>query len=272
MAYKPNKEYTKKTKALSGAGEWWSPDKGKNIVRVMPPWDERGICIVRRVLHFGFEVDGKTRAFPCLEDNLPWLPKSPCPTCHLVSKLSSGDEDEREAAKILRPSSPRYVVQLVDCQKPDNGVQKYAGPMSFGRYFLSILEDEDIDDVTDPKKGYDLIVEVSGKGRGTSYDFRLRPKATPIPYDDWEEELTDLLKTIEVKTAKELTSLLIENYQAFDVEEYMKDFQGAASTPDVDSMTLKELKKLVKKEKLDIDSDDWVTASELRRLIKEEME
>jgi len=226
--YAPDEDYTRETRNQASRSDWWTPDsKKKNHIRVMPAWDERGICIVRRVMHFGFEIDGRNRAFPCLEDNMPWLDKSPCPIDHVASKMSKGDKDEREAANDLRASSPRFLVQIIDCNDIEAGVQKWAAPLSFGRYFLSLLEDEDIEDITDPEEGYDIYFEMSGKGRGTRYDYRLRAKSTPIPYDDWEDELEDLLETIEVKDTGELIELLEENYgNAFDIQEYLSDFEG----------------------------------------------
>ena len=106
--HKPNTSYNKKTKSKAGNTGWWEPQRGgiKNEMRIMPPWDSQGICIVRRVLHYGYEVDERNRAFPCLEDNDTWLKKAPCPTCHLVKKLLVGDSDERDIAKELDAGSP----------------------------------------------------------------------------------------------------------------------------------------------------------------------
>jgi len=226
--HRPDEKYVEKTRTQTSTGDWWKPDKKhKNHIRVLPAWDERGICIVRRVMHFGLEVDGRNRAFPCLEDNEPWLEGSPCPLDHVILKMAKGDKDEREAAGELKASSARFLVQIIDCTDIDAGVQKWAGPLSFGKYFLSLLEDDDIEDITDPEEGYDIYFEVSGSGRGTKYDYRLRAKSTPIPYDDWEEELQDLLETIEVMDSEGLIELLEDNYgNAFDIKEYLEDFEG----------------------------------------------
>lgn len=226
--HRPDKKYVEKTRSQTSSGEWWKPDtKRKNQIRVMPAWDERGICIVRRVMHFGFEEGGRNRAFPCLADNEPWLDSEPCPTDHVIAKMAKGDKDEREAAKELKASSARFLVQLIDCNDIEAGVQKWAGPLSFGKYFLSLLEDDDIEDITDPEEGYDIYFEMSGSGRGTKYDYRLRAKSSPIPYDNWEEELEDLIETIEVRDADEMIELLEDNYgNAFDIKELLEDFEG----------------------------------------------
>jgi len=229
--YKPNKEYAERTRSQMAQGEWWTPDKKKkNQIRVLPAWDERGICYVRRVLHFGFEEGGRKRAFPCLQDNQPWLEESPCPTCHVIKRMAKGDKDEREAAGELRASSPKFIVQIIDCNDIEAGVQLWSAPLSFGKYFLSLLEDEDIEDITDPEDGYDIYFDVSGTGRGTRYDYRLRAKATPIPYDDWEDELQDLIELIDVRDCDEMIELLKDNYgNAFDIDEYLEDFEGETS-------------------------------------------
>jgi len=226
--HRPDKKYVEKTRSQTSSGEWWKPDaKHKNQIRVMPAWDDRGICIVRRVMHFGFEEGGRNRAFPCLEDNEPWMDSIPCPVDHVIAKMVKGDKDERSAASDLKASSARFLVQIVDCNDIEAGVQKWAGPLSFGKYFLSLLEDDDIEDITDPEDGYDIYFEMSGSGRGTKYDYRLRAKSSPIAYDDWEEDLDDLLETIEIRDTEELIELLVENYgNAFDIKEYLEDFEG----------------------------------------------
>lgn len=289
---RPNKAYVQKTREKLSAGEWWTPERGvRNIVRVMPPYDEEGICILRRVLHYGFEMDGRNRAFPCLEDNEPWLEASPCPVCHVVDKMSKGDKDEREAAGELKAASAKFVVNIVDCKRPEKGVQLWSSPLSFGRYFISLLEDEDIEDVTDPDEGYDIIVEVSGKGRGTKYDFRMKPKPSKIKYEEWEAKLNDLRETLEVLQAGELIDLLRENYgNAFDIDQYLEDFSGPVSSGgqkknkkekewdedeevdenDIRSMKLGKARSLAKY--IEMDPDDYDDLDELKEAIIEEME
>jgi len=280
---RPNVDYNKKTRDQLSGGDWWTPERGvKNTIRVMPPYNDEGICILRRVLHYGFEVDGRNRAFPCLEDNEPWLDESPCPICHVWEKLKKGDADEREAAEEIKPSSAKFVVNMVDCKRPEKGVLFWAAPLSFGRYFLSLLEDEDIEDITDPDEGFDIIVEVSGKGRGTKYDFRMRPKKSKISYEDWEENLNNLTEVTEVKDAGELIVLLQDGYgTAFDIDEYLEDFDKPKkkkkeeeddptySTKDIEKMKKKPLLKLMKT--LDIDPDDYDDLDEMREEVIDEL-
>ena len=288
--YKPNPEYVKRTKAKTGSGDWWEPQKGqKNVFRVAPPWDAQGICIVRRVLHYGFEMEGRRRAFPCLADNEPWLPGQPCIVCHAGQKLMSGDKDERKIADDIKASSARYVVQGADVNASEKGIIRWAGPLSFGKYFLSLLEDEDIDDVTDPEEGYDLIIEISGKGRGTSYDYRLRPKSTSIPVEGWEDQLVDLIKLMEVMPNQTLLNLLEENYgNVLDMDDLTKDFKmekgsskekttkkGGKKPPtevEIDEMTKKQLKTLIKDFELEIDPTEFEDLDDLRDEISAELE
>lgn len=267
--YRPNKEYVRRTQTQTSSGEWWTPDKKKkNQIRVLPAWDERGICYLRRVMHFGFEEGGRKRAFPCLEDNEPWLQSSPCPVCHVIKEMAKGDKDEREAADELRASSPRFVVQIIDCNDIEAGVQLWGAPLSFGKYFGSLLEDEDIEDITDPEEGYDIYFEVSGSGRATRYDYRLRAKATPIPYDEWEEELQDLIELIDVRDAEELIDLLNDNYgNAFDLDEYLEDFES--ETPKKKKGTGKRRKK---KEEEEEEEEEKPRKKKKRRVEEEEEE
>lgn len=286
--HKPNKEYESTTRSKTGSGDWWDPRVGeKEMFRVLPAWDERGIRVLRRVLHYGFEVDGRNRAFPCLEDNEPWLPSSPCPICHVVRQMSLGDKDERDAASDMEASSAKFLVQGVDVNHPERGVQKWASPLSFGKYFLSLSDDDDIDDVTDPDDGFDFIVEKSGKGRGTKYDYRLRPKSTPVNYPEWEDNLSDLIKTMDILSPDELIEIVEENYgNVFDIKKYLKDFEvGKFSTQsekktsgseytqdDIKGMKKRKLLKLVADNELDIEDDDWETIDELKEAVIDELD
>jgi len=248
--YRPDAGYAEKTKKKIGSSEWWKPDKKhKNQIRVLPPWDKRGICIVRRVMHFGFEEDGRNRAFPCLNDNEPWLDSSPCPVCHVIEKMNEGDKEEKKAASELTASSARFLVQIIDCNDIESGVQLWAGPLSFGKYFLSLLEDDDIEDITDPEEGYDIYFEVSGSGRATKYNYRLRAKSSPIPYDSWEDGLQDLIKTIEVKDSDGLIELLEDNYgNAFDISEYISDFEEGTEEEEEEEKPKKTIRRKKRKE------------------------
>lgn len=283
--YKPNEDYERQTKAQSTSGEWWQPRVGeKERFRVAPAVD--GIRIVRRVLHYGFEVDGRSRAFPCYEDNAPWLEKQPCICCHFRNKLKEGDSDERELAKDLKGSSPKFVVQGADCNHPEKGIVKWASPLTFGKYFLSLTDDEDIEDVTDPENGFDFIIEKTGKGRGTKYDYRLRPKSTPMPIENWEEQVVNLVEEIEVPTIQEMRDILIDNFgTAFDVESYLKDFEGGnggkglkqsksmdLNGGDISKMKIREIKSLIEEHDLDITDDDWEEKDELVELVIDYLE
>ena len=287
MAHKTNKGFLTKTKKKIKGGDWWEPEKNvKNYFRICPAWDEQGISIFRRVLHYGLEMDERSRAFPCLEDNEPWLDSVPCPSCHVSQKMKEGNEDERAAGKELASGSPRFVCQGVHVNQPERGIVKYAGPISFGKYVISLLEDDDLDDITDPDDGYDLIIEVSGKGRGTKYDYRIRPKSTKIAYPEWEDHLSNLIGDIEVLPSDEMIEVLKETFSSFDVEEYLEDFKTGGKVKktkkkskvkkiewdDLKKMKQKELLALVEDYDLDVKDEDWEDIKELREIVSEELE
>jgi hypothetical protein len=203
--------------------------------------------------------------------------------------MSKGDKDEKEAAEDLGAGSPRFVVQLVDCKHPEKGRLFWGGPLSFGKYFTSLLEDDDVDDITDPEAGYDIIMEISGSGRGAKYDYRLRPKSSPIPFPGWADELEDLIKMIEVKDEDGLIEQLKENYgNAFDIDNYLSDFETRkvskekekepdkpkaekqkvrVTASEVNDMSKRDLRGLVKEYNLDIKGEDWEGIKELRELV-----
>ena len=192
-----------------GSRKYWVPTEGKNIIRILPPWNDKGLFYFTGVLHYGFSHDGRDRAYPCLLS----LGESDCPVCDLVETLKDSTAlDDKKLAKRMQPKTKHYL-NILDKKRKSKSVQIYGCGSGILRRLCGYLSDPDWGDITDPEEGYDVVLERKGSGFETRYEVRLRPKPTPIGVEDWIGKLHDLSsEVIEPISYKELKSIVEDNY------------------------------------------------------------
>lgn len=196
------------------SGQWWSPKEGKNIIRVLPAWTEKGAhagkFFLKGALHYGFKSEGRDRAFPCLS-----MFEKSCPACAFISVLQEeGSEASTAIVKRMRKQYKYWVNILV---RTKDGTEKtpriYGLKKKMMRQLRGYMQDPDYGDITDAEEGRDVVIEREGTGMNTSYELRVRPKATPIGTDDWEEKLHKLHKVVvEPMTEEQLIKELRASY------------------------------------------------------------
>lgn len=167
--------------ALSDLGgeDYWSPKEGKNTIRILPPWNEEGVFFFKGTLHYG--VQGESSApVPCREN----IDKD-CPICESLDKIA-----DREVKRRLMKKT-RFYMNIIDRGNISAGVKIFGCSTKQMRQLRSQMEDPDFGDITDLDEGHDIVVEKDSQSNPSmpSYDIRVRPKATPLDYDDWEDEL-----------------------------------------------------------------------------------
>ena len=176
MAYGKPKREAVESANVGGGAEFWSPPEGESRIRVMPPWDEQAEEFWF-VTGTHFNVGPDERAVPCPE--LSGVADS-CFLCRLVKRLARGDEDEAAEAEAMG-ARPKYLLNIVDLEKPQDGVQVWPAPKTIFRQLKKFwLNEEDYGDFTSFKEGFDIIVEKLGSGINTKYDATpTRPKEFP---------------------------------------------------------------------------------------------
>jgi hypothetical protein len=187
--------------------DWWKPQQGKNLVRLMPPWsaddtNPNANQFWREVyMHFKVGPNGWSGSCPT---STPYGPGGECPICEEVERLrSTGNPADSELAKDIRAKQRLYsnIVDMSDPVYTDEDVATWAAeeynqgkecPFAAGQtkvkvfsygpqIFKQILDivTESVD-VTDLNAGYDLMISRTGKGRDTSYNVQIMPPAKPF--------------------------------------------------------------------------------------------
>lgn len=160
---------------LGGEG-YFKPKEGKNVVRILPPWNDEGVFFKKGIIHYNVgdnivtckQMAGKT-----------------CPICDALKDL--GTDIAKEAAP-----KTKFYVNVIDRSNEAAGPQILALTPKQMKSLRKYLEDPDYGDFTDPDEGRDIIIEKDSSGNMTQYDLRLRPKETEVGVEDWEDNLRDL--------------------------------------------------------------------------------
>lgn len=194
-------------KADEIATSFFKASQGKNVLRILPPWgpQAQGQFFFEYALHYGFQVRGQGRAFPCLTA-VGW--NDECPICKAIQLFQ-----KRGASDLARRIAPRdkYYVNALDRRR--ERVYIWGMSRKMLREILGYMNDPEWGDITDPEEGHDIVLEREGTGLKTSYTLRMRPRPKPIGFPGWQEAMFQLHKEIpEPISFDELKKILLDNY------------------------------------------------------------
>ena len=188
--------------------ELWKPTPGKHQVRLVPYKFNNENPFIE--LYFHYNINNKTYLSPMSFGR-------PDPIVEFSDKLKRmGDKEDWKAAKKMEPKLRTFVPVLVRGEEGE-GVRFWGFGKTVYQEILGYIADPDYGDITDPKTGRDVVVEVqSAEDAGTSYPvttIRVKPKETPLadtPEDTQrflttQVEITDLYSEL---TYAELQSVL----------------------------------------------------------------
>jgi len=197
------------------SGDFWTPKEGKNIVRILPPWNDSGVFHFEYTIHYGFTVGGRKRAFPCLTANGT---HKRCPVCELIVKLEGGDEEDRKLANRLGPRTKCYV-NIVDRKAEVRRVKIWGFSRKQLTTILGYINDPDWGDVTDPEEGHDIVVVRAGTGLDTKYEIRVKPRPSPAKVKNLAKKLIILDTEIPDSIGyDELAEIVDDNFGELDAD------------------------------------------------------
>jgi len=139
----------------------------------------------------------------------------PDPIQELINKLRSDDTKESyELCKKLYPKMRSYAPVIVRGEE-DRGVRLWAFGKTVYQELLKVMLDADYGDITDPKSGFDIKVNVS-QPPGKIYaetSVRPRPKSTPLSDDkakiqEWTTNIPNLDDLYSLKSYEELERII----------------------------------------------------------------
>lgn len=153
----------------------WAPTVGKHSVRIVPSAYNKAVPFSE--LWFHYEIGNKTMI--ALSN---FKEKDPIVEFAQGLRKSSNKEDWMLAKK-LEPKMRVFVPVIVRGEE-EKGVMLWGFGKQIYMDLLSIAEDEDVGDYTDPIQGRDITIETLGKeSTGLTYNkstIRVRTKATPL--------------------------------------------------------------------------------------------
>lgn len=177
-----------KHKSQTSSGNFWKPDEGKSVIRILPPvgkmgffWQEVGKHSLSddvTVICPNFTTDGEL----------------PCPICEASHEAYIAKD--KELGGQLKVRRYYYMSVMVRTQD-DNDKMKWDGPFSYTpgvklfENLSSIVADPEYGDVSDAQNGYTLKLTRNGTGMDTTY--QVMPSRDPSPLASNEEELKEIL-------------------------------------------------------------------------------
>ena len=177
---------------MKRSANYFSFKDGRNVIRILPPWE--GSEDFSRVFgkHWGTTEDGSRFCVYCPRDTFG----KHCPVCENIAHewKSPGLTEERKQFLKDISSGPRYLANVIDLNDKGRGIQVAEFPKTVMEEVWKKMVDEDlgVGDVSDPESGYDLIVDRTGKGIGTKYTVEPKKKSSKLAYPKWKEEIKNL--------------------------------------------------------------------------------
>ena len=189
--YQPNFEATEKevfqrTSPSYARVPIWVPKEGINVIRILPPWNERGIVFKVLSLHWFGSKDNRIATL-CLKQF-----QRKCYICEIVQKLLAAEVLTRDTAKIYYPIK-RAFCNGIDLNNIDEGVQIMSLPLTkVVQPLMTYAKDPDYGDFTHPETGYDIKIEKVVVGMFPDYKVLPARKSTPIPDPKFLTQLYNL--------------------------------------------------------------------------------
>ncbi len=191
MYYQPNFDLTEKEVAQRSAPSYakvpiWTPREGQNLIRILPPWSEKGIVFKVLSLHWFGSKDNRIATF-CLKQF-----QRRCYICEIIQKLLAAEVLTKESAKVYYPIKRAFCNGL-DLNELDKGVQIMSLPIKkVVQPLITYARDPEYGDFTHPETGYDIKIEKEVVGMYPDYNVLPARKSSPIPDKSFLEQLYNL--------------------------------------------------------------------------------
>ena len=221
-------ESRKRQEERKNFGKFLTLKEGPNLLRLLPPWNDKGEWSVEAAYHFGVVPK---RALLCPRVTY----KEECPICDFVNELykTKGKED-KEQANALK-AKVRVLANVLDLDKKDGKVYLFSFGPTIRDAFLTFFADSEYGDFTDIEKGANVKLTKTGEKINTEYDVKVSRQNSPI--ENWAKVKTELFDlTAHVagdKVPFETLKGLLEG-DAKTIEEFTKE-KTTTTTPESDT-------------------------------------
>lgn len=247
--------------------KFWKPDPGKNLIRVMPSWTDKGEFAGQfwREISQHWNVSPEQKGPVICVKQTPGL-EGDCPICQFYEALKAdkSDPEAQQTAKEIRPKTA-YFLNVVDLndkeytardvaefkqarpsddvpfEAGDIKVQIYACPSTVFNQILGNIQVNQVD-ITDAKEGHDITLTKTGSGLTTRYEVQVMMRASEAPP---VEELPALDEVGYEMSHGEMTQLLASGAGAAFASKLAlpTGSRQTASPPDEDLTDEEELRR-----------------------------
>ena len=216
----------------------WKPAPGKHQIRLVPYKFNKENPFIE--LYFHYNINNKTYLSPSSFGR-------PDPIVEFSDKLKRmGDKEDWKAAKKMEPKLRTFVPVLVRGEEGE-GIKFWGFGKTVYQDILGYIADPDYGDITDPKTGRDIVVEItSAEDSGTSFPvttIRVKPKETPM-CDTTEQsdkliaaqnEITELYQELSYPELKKVLEGWLNPTGASDADESVSGKELSTATPKAES-------------------------------------
>ena len=163
----------------STANNFWKPEPGKQVVRIVPYKHNKDNPFIELYFHYNL---GQNKTYMS-----PVSFGRPDPVQEFADKLkSTGDKDEWIQGKRLEPKMRTFVPVVVRGRESE-GVKFWGFGKTVYQELLSVIADPDYGDITDSTTGRDIMIERQTPAEaGNQYGkttVRVKPNQTKITED-----------------------------------------------------------------------------------------
>lgn len=164
--------------------EFFSPKKGDNTVRVLPPtWEDARHYGIDLHIHYGIGVDES--GYLCLDK----MQGEKCPLCEARVTAASNEEDE--LADSLKPKQ-RVAIWVIDRSQENKGPLVWNMPAGVDKDFTNLCVDKktgEVYSIDNPDEGFDISFTREGEGIKTKYTgLQVARRSSPLSDNPKDQE------------------------------------------------------------------------------------
>jgi len=152
---------------------WWRPKVGSNIVRILPHWSKGVGALFYKSIRRHFGIGPENGNIICRKTDGK---DQDCPICDYVQELRNSGKKEDATAASDMGSKERFVVNVIDRNNPQDGVQIWEMGVMLFNDILALFLDREWGKIDSLTEGRYVKVKRTGEGK---FDTRYFP--TPAP-------------------------------------------------------------------------------------------
>jgi hypothetical protein len=218
--------------AQQATDDYWVPELGENLIRVLPPQD--GKLFYKKVgVHFKLVGSGMEYC-PRLTEGLA------CPVCEVVDQLRKMKTPVASQLVNRLAVVERFLMNVIVLKEgEEKSIKQYLAPKTVRVALLKTILDPDYGDITDLNRGRNVVIEkVQGSGGFVNYSVRVKPREVSvrelIGRDLRLEEIPDLNEFVSrrLKGYDELKNILYGGDDELGVEGLVERYTNSSFIDD----------------------------------------